>query len=101
MTMVRNRSLNEPGREGMRRGGTPAQILDLLEFDRGWLTAAGIAVDLKLSEELVDRCLYRLRKAGRVENRKVGLAGSRRGDKAGTPEIRTEWRALIGTEGES
>lgn len=64
-------------------------LLDLLEIDGGWLTAAGIAVALEIPEPTVSRTLYRLRQRNLVRCRNVELALSA----AGQMQSRSEWRA--------
>lgn len=54
--------------------GNPLRILDLLETDCGWLTAAGIADRLGISDDTAERALYRLREHGFVQSRDVELA---------------------------
>lgn len=77
----------------------PSRILDLLETDGGWLTVAGIAMELNANEESVDRALYRLRQRGQVQHRDVELARSGRTNHtaygsstgSGSAEHRREW----------
>lgn len=51
-------------------GRIPDQVVDLLEIDGGWLTSDGIAADLRAKPESVERALFRLRKANRVNSRR-------------------------------
>lgn len=77
-------------------GGLPDRVLTELGFDGGWLTVDGVAELLHADRFHVDRTLFRLRSAGRVESRIVELASiSRSGNrgKAGI-EVRTEWRVV-------
>ena len=68
-----------------------------LEWDGGWLTTEGIAMEVDLSPDTVDRSMWRWREGGHVETRRIDLAGSggltRRGTKNGTVEARREWKA--------
>lgn len=59
-------------------------ILDLLETDGGWLTAAGIALHLGINEDSVESRMRHLRQRGKVRSRFVPLSGQ---------EGRTEWAA--------
>lgn len=90
--------MRTPGRFNAR--GLPARSLDLLETDGGWLTTAGVALELGAAYESADRALSRLRDRGLVESRVVELAGSFRYQQAQhkvthgtrTLDSRHEWR---------
>lgn len=74
----------------LKSDGVPQRVVDALEFDGGWLTVAGVALEVGVSDEHARRALYHLRKRGLVKNRFITLrAGAER---AGRWESRTEWK---------
>lgn len=76
----------------LKSDGIPQRIVDALAFDGGWLTVAGVALEVGVSDAHARHVLYGLRKRGLVRNRSVTLReGSER---AGRWEARTEWKAL-------
>ena len=78
------------------RGGAQERILDLLMIDGDWLTQAGIAHALGLSEATIHKSLYRLRKTGLLEERIVEMSSSLNVHRQ--VEKRREWRHVQARE---
>lgn len=70
----------------MQRGRAPGRIVELLEQEGRWLSAAAVARDLDLREDAARRALFRLTDRGMIEKRVNKITRQ------------AEWRAQKGTE---
>lgn len=68
------------------------RVLDLLQIDGGWLTKAGIADRLGVTEDQALHALQRLRDGGMAEMRSVGLS-VRKHRTGAVVDQRVEWSA--------